>query len=223
MSDAIASETRSRALRSSGTSENAVYAMIDRALQQRGVKSETVVDLGCGVGALHSTLARYCKNYIGVDAVRYENFPADASFIEADLNAPRFPIDSQSADLVVAAETIEHLENPRALLREITRVVKPRGWIVVTTPNQLSFLSLGTLALKRRFSAFQDVHYPAHITALLEHDLIRIATECGLREPAVQYSEHGRIVLTPLHYPSVVSKLFPRLCSDNVLLIARAP
>lgn len=223
MSETIASETRTRAQRSGGTSENAVYAMIDRALQRRGVKGETAVDLGCGVGALLPILVRYCTHYTGVDAIRYESFPMDATFIEADLNATRFAIASQSTDLVVAAETIEHLENPRGLLREMTRIVKPGGWIVVTTPNQLSFLSIGTLALKRRFSAFQDIHYPAHITALLECDLLRIASECGLQEAAVEYSEHGRIVLTPLHYPSFVPKIFPRLCSDNVLLIARAP
>jgi 2-polyprenyl-3-methyl-5-hydroxy-6-metoxy-1,4-benzoquinol methylase len=125
------------------------------------------------------------------------------------------------ADAVVAVETIEHLENPRAFLRELARLAKPGGWVVVTTPNQLSLLSLMTLAIKHRFSAFQDAHYPAHLTALLEIDLKRIASESKLRDVSVAYSQRGRIVFTPWHYPRFLATLFPRALSDNVLLIGR--
>ena len=91
----------------------------------------------------------------------------------------------------------------------------------MTTPNQLSVLSLITLLVKGRYSAFQDVHYPAHLTALLEVDLRRIATECGLTDVVIVYSQHGRVVLTPWHYPRWLAGLFPRWMSDNVLLIGR--
>jgi hypothetical protein len=87
----------------------------------------------------------------------------------------------------------------------------------------LSLLSLLTLVVKRRHSAFQDVHYPAHLTALLEVDLRRIAAECGLAEVAVEYTLQGRVVLTPWHYPRALARLAPRLCSDNLLLVCRKP
>jgi 2-polyprenyl-3-methyl-5-hydroxy-6-metoxy-1,4-benzoquinol methylase len=223
MSDAIANSTRERAARSGGTSEDAIYTMVQRALQKRSIRGEVAVDLGCGRGALQPVLAPAFSRYIGCDAVRYDNFPASAEFIEADLNAATFPIQSQIADAVFAIETIEHLENPRALLREMVRIAKPGAWLLVTTPNQLSLLSLGALLLKNRFSAFQEVHYPAHITALLESDLAHIARELNLRDIAFEYTLRGRIPLTPLHYPATISRLFPRKCSDNILLIARAP
>ena len=53
-------------------------------------------------------------------------------------------------------ETIEHLENPRAFVRKLVRLAKPGGWVVVTTPNQRSLLSLLTLMTKGKFSHFQD-------------------------------------------------------------------
>ena len=100
--------------------------------------------------------------------------PASTSFPRTSTGC-RCRLADQFADVVAAVEVVEHLENPRAFCRELARIVKPGGWVVVTTPNQLSLLSLLTLVVKQRFSAFQDVSYPAHITALLETDLRRIA------------------------------------------------
>jgi 2-polyprenyl-3-methyl-5-hydroxy-6-metoxy-1,4-benzoquinol methylase len=223
MSKEIDISTKDRAQRSGGTSGNAIYEMVRRALSRRGIKGSVAVDLGCGRGGLAEVIAPFFTRYIGADAVRYDTFPASAEFAEIDLNRAPFGIDAKKADAVFAIETIEHLENPRALLREMIRIAKPGGWIIVTTPNQLSFLSLFTLVIKRRFSAFQDVHYPAHITALLEIDLLRIAKEVGLTDVATEFSREGRIVLTPWHYPAFISCAFPRACSDNILLIGRAP
>jgi 2-polyprenyl-3-methyl-5-hydroxy-6-metoxy-1,4-benzoquinol methylase len=211
-----------RARHSGGISNNAIYAMVARALGARKA-SGVIVDVGCGNGHLQPSLGDSFSDYIGVDAVRYDDFPAAAEFCRANLDALPVPLPDGCADVIVAVETIEHLENPRALMRELVRLAKPGGWVVVTTPNQLSLLSLLTLALKHRFAAFQDVHYPAHITALLEVDLRRFAAECGLTEVEIDYSGEGRFVLTPYHYPQFLSRIFPRALSDNVLLIGKKP
>src|SRR4029453_17874941 len=101
--------------------------------------------------------------WIGIDVVRYENLSEAVEFRPADLDRDDVPVPDDVADVVAAVEVIEHLENPRRLMREMTRVALRGGWVVITTPNQLSVLSLATLLVKRRFSAFQDVHYPAHL------------------------------------------------------------
>jgi len=209
-----------RARQSGGISNNAIYAMVAQALSARRANG-VIVDVGCGNGRLQASLGESFTRYLGVDAVRYDDFPAAAEFCRADLDALPTPLPDGCADVIVAVETIEHLENPRALMRELVRLAKPGGWVVVTTPNQLSLLSLLTLALKHRFAAFQDVHYPAHITALLEVDLRRFAAECGLTEVGINYSGKGRIALTPYHYPQFLTRLFPRALSDNVSLIGR--
>jgi hypothetical protein len=100
-------------------------------------------------------------------------------------------------------------------------LTKPGGWVIVTTPNQLSFLSLLTLVVKHQFQAFQAADYPAHLTALLEIDLKRIANECGLSEVAIEYSKQGRVMLTDWSYPALLANLFPRGLSDNLLMIGR--
>ena len=77
--------------------------------------------------------------------------------------------------------------------------------------------------VKHRFSYFQDVHYPAHLTALLEVDLMRIAAECGLDDARIEFTASGRVPFTARHYPKFASRAFPRALSDNVLLAARKP
>jgi 2-polyprenyl-3-methyl-5-hydroxy-6-metoxy-1,4-benzoquinol methylase len=212
-----------RARQSRGSSEEAIYRMVERALEARGIAGGRLVDVGCGGAALWRRLGSRFSAYCGLDAVRYHDFPDAGEFHQVDLDARPWPIPSAGADVAVAVETIEHLENPWAFMRTLADLVRPGGWVIATTPNQLSALSLATLIVRRRFSAFQDVHYPAHRTALLEVDLRRAALECGLEAVEVVYSERGRILFTPWHFPSALSRRFARLLSDNLLIVGRRP
>ena len=130
-----------------------------RAVRAR-CRGGRLVDVGCGSAGLWRLLAPRFDSYCGLDAVRYDGFPVDAEFCQVDLDAARWPVAPGEADVVAAVETIEHLENPWAFMRALVDLARPGGWIMVTTPNQLSVLSVATLIVKRRFSSFQDVHYP---------------------------------------------------------------
>jgi SAM-dependent methyltransferase len=160
--------------------------------------------------------------YVGVDVVRYPGFPLDswASFVEVDLNQPSYPLGPGEADAVLAVEVIEHLENPRAFVRELVRLVRPGGCIVITTPNQLSLLSKLTLLTKNQFNAFQEAPglYPTHITALLETDLRHIAQECGLVDIDVSFTNEGRVPFSSRRWPSWLGG---RRFSDNILLTGK--
>ena len=197
--------------------------MVQRALKERASFGGVLVDVGCGTGNLRSYVGSSFARYIGVDAVKYEAFPGDAEFIRLDLDSGRAPLPDGIANVVVAVETIEHLENPRAFVRELTRLAAPGGWVVITTPNQCSLLSLANVVLRGQFVAFKDENYPAHLTALLPSDLRRIAQECCLCEEVISYSHAGRVLLTRRHYPAAVSRAFPQAFSDNVLIIGRKP
>jgi len=211
----------SRAGQSRGISNKAIYTMVERALARRNIQGTLIADVGCGVGNLYGFVRSRFKRYIGVDVLKYADFPVDAEFVQIDLDSRGITLPCGRVDVTAAVETIEHLENPREFMRKLAATVKPGGWVVVTTPNQLSLYSLLMLIFKHRFGAFQDVHYPTHLTALLEIDLIRIATESNLKECDIEYSLSGRIPLTPWHYPRFLAKLFPRRLSDNVLLIGK--
>jgi SAM-dependent methyltransferase len=217
---AIEVAVEQRARLSLGRGHDRIHRTVAALLDRRGATG-TLVDAGCGAGDLwRETRGRFSR-CLGIDAVRYPQLPDDVAFHEADLDAARVPLPDAVADATAAVEVIEHLENPRAFMRELVRITKPRGWVVVTTPNQLSALSLLTLIAKGRFSAFQERDYPAHRTALLEIDLRRIAAESGLEEIAIEFTRWGRVPLSPWHYPAAVTAWSPRRFSDNVAMIGR--
>lgn len=220
MTGAADPQVVARARRSLGASEPAIHALAGRLLESRGA-SGVLLDAGCGSGNFTRVLGPRFRRVIGVDAVRYDGLPLHVEFREADLDRDTLPLPDGAVDVAAAIEIIEHLENPRRFVRELARVTRPGGLVLVSTPNQLSALSLMTLVFKQRFSAFQDGAYPAHRTALLEVDLRRIAAECRMADVEVAYTLRGRLPLSSAHYPRVIAHAFPRALSDNLVMIGR--
>ena len=58
-----------------------------------------------------------------------------------DLNNQKLPYDDNTFDLVTFTEVIEHIENHRFTLSEIARVLKPGGFVILSTPNILNLKS----------------------------------------------------------------------------------
>jgi 2-polyprenyl-3-methyl-5-hydroxy-6-metoxy-1,4-benzoquinol methylase len=216
---AAAPEVEARARLSLGSSHERIYRVVGAALDSRNA-SGTLADVGCGSGALWHVVRGRFNACVGLDAVRYDGLPRDVDFRTADLD-DGLPLDDASVDAAAAVEVIEHLENPRAFVRELARIVRPGGWVVLSTPNQVSALSLLTLVVKGSFSAFQDGDYPAHRTALLEIDLRRIFAEAGLRDVETRFTGHGRLPLSARHYPRAIAALAPRRFSDNIVVVGR--
>ena len=213
---------------SAGASAAVIHDAVLAALNERGVRARCLLDVGCGTGRLRARVRSICDRYIGADAVRHDGFPADAEFVLANLDSGRVALPDGACDVVACVETIEHVENPRALMRELVRLTAPDGWLVVTTPNQLSVLSKLVLLTKNEFVHFQERPglYPAHISALLEVDLLRMCQENGLRDLAVRYSGRGRVPFTARDWPSPLRANFGakgRAFSDNVVVLARKP
>lgn len=211
-------DVHERARQSLGVSADAIYATVAAALRERQARG-LIADVGAGEGRFRRAAADFCSSYVAVDVLRHPALPSDVRFVAADLDRGSIPLPDASVDAAVAIETVEHLENPRALVRELARIVRPGGWVAVSTPNQLSLLSLASLLVKGQFAAFQDGSYPAHRTALLESDLRRIAAECRLEDVAVRYTCRGRVPLTALHFPRALARLAPRAFSDNIVVV----
>ncbi len=105
----------------------------------RGLK---VLDVACGEGYGSSLLARSAASVSGVDisveAVAHAQAEyggvQNLSFIRA--SAADLPFEDASFDAVISFETLEHLFEQDQMLAQIRRVLKPGGFLIISSPNK---------------------------------------------------------------------------------------
>ena len=122
----------------------AIYGAVEKVVKRRlNLTAPACLDIGAGSGDLLKLLRQGWPE-MQADACDYhiERFALqDVNIVQIDLNTQPLPYADGSFDLVTCSEVLEHVENYRAVLREIHRVLKPGGLMVVTTPNVLNMKS----------------------------------------------------------------------------------
>lgn len=113
--------------------------------------SGVVVDLGAGPGFIVDLLVSHNIKTIAVDTSpeslaalneRMQSFP---TFLGTRVSSgDKVPMEDGEADVVLLIETIEHLSDGilQKVFDETFRVLKPGGWIAITTPNNENLAEL---------------------------------------------------------------------------------
>jgi SAM-dependent methyltransferase len=92
-----------------------------------------VVDVGCGAQPYRRLLGREAR-YLGIDTV---DAKADFGYEVPDtvyFDGETWPLDDESADVILCAETLEHVLRPAVLLAEAHRCLRPGGRLLLTVP-----------------------------------------------------------------------------------------
>lgn len=173
-----------------------------------------MIDVGCGSGHLLNGLAGQFEQRIGLDVSRRRldelggGRPDGWEFREADLNEA-FPLEDESADVVVANQVIEHILDPMSFAREIRRILLPGGRSVITTPNIRYLKNIAHILLSgygprtsggnTMDGAWDDghVHYFTH------RDLRELFSQAGFRlvsSSALIDVSGGGLLRSPLDY-----------------------
>jgi len=78
-------------------------------------------------------------------------------FILHDLNSGKLPFPNEYFDTVIAADVIEHLESPIIVIKEINRILKPKGLFLLSLPSQRNVFEILKLLLTGT-----QIYFPEH-------------------------------------------------------------
>jgi 2-polyprenyl-3-methyl-5-hydroxy-6-metoxy-1,4-benzoquinol methylase len=136
-----------------------------------------VLEVGAGCGALALRLRD-----AGFDVVPTDLEPPHEWIHRLDLDHPEWSEETRGPfDMVVCVETLEHVENPRQVLRSIRSLLREGDRLLVSTPNVTHPHSLLKMVLRGAPVFFGPTHYyqPGHITMLPDWMLTEHVRQAG--------------------------------------------
>ena len=165
---------------------------------------DIVLDVACGPGLLACAFARVARHVTGIDLTprmleqartlqrthRLEN----VTWHEGDVRT--LPFQDASFSIVTTRFTFHHFEDPLMVLKEMRRVCRPGGTILVadTAPGA---------AAADAFNAMERLRDPSHVRALPPEELVALFPAAGLPAPVVSFD------LLPYELDSFLARSFP--------------
>ena len=178
-----------------------VAELVGKVFPDSSRKEANVLDLAAGQGALSQRLQDLGFGKITAWELEKEQFRPNGIKVEGfDLNKNFSEFTRERFDLITAVEIIEHLENPHHFLREISKLLKPKGYLVLSTPNIDSAVGRIQFLLNGEFRWFDQNAYEkwGHIQPLSNWQIEKIVTAAGLvTAEEANNSDDGKIAIEP--------------------------
>ena len=189
-------------------------------LQMIESKSGIALDAGCGSSPMLIDLPSIGFETVGIDISASMIRSARELLLEAGLDKPllcvsdieHLPFVGKVFDVVVSAGVIEYLDQDGLAIREVSRLLKPKGTAIITFTNAVTpFWLIETYAkafgIFARLASFRDVPFPRSRVSI-PYAIRELAQKVGLFETDRAYFDFS-ILLFPLNV------LLPRL-SRNI-------
>lgn len=103
--------------------------MLENSLKNcSGFVKGKLLDVGCGWRPYEKTFFAAAEKYVGLD------YLSDRSKPDIIGSAQAIPLPDNSFDTVTSTEVLEHVPDPLKAMREMCRVLKPGGYLILTAP-----------------------------------------------------------------------------------------
>jgi len=136
--------------------DDMVYHLHRYAIPLQYIAGKVVVDIASGEGYGSNLMANTAKKVYGVDISEDAvNFAAEkykqTSNVSFHVGAVEsIPLANGVADVVVSFETLEHTDKHQEMMRELKRVLKPGGIVIISSPDKANYTD--------RFSRINPYH-----------------------------------------------------------------
>jgi ubiquinone/menaquinone biosynthesis C-methylase UbiE len=183
----------------------------------------SILDVGCGNGSYVFEL-RDSKDIFGTDYFYFESWQQDPTcFFQC--SADNLTVPDRSYDTVSAFELLEHMPDPRKVVRELSRVARKN--VIISVPDCSNINALRSAGLA--YSHWTD---RTHVQFFTPKSLEQLLEECGLEVvelKRINQIKLGRLVCQTLHIPEFlfrfVDKVISLIIKDNfkmtLLVVAR--
>lgn len=151
-------------------------------LKSNNIKFKKFLEVGCGMGYFSNKATQLGARVTGVDVganlikmCRATN--KKAKFLVA--SASDLPFKDNTYDVLLSTEVIEHVEMQSLALKEMVRVLKPRGIMVITTPNRIFKTAFDLLSLIgiRPYKGNEKWYFPWVLKKELELNGLKVVKE----------------------------------------------
>lgn len=166
-----------------------IKEILDKSIS-KNKKKLRILDVGCGDQNLLNSLDS--KNFIlyGCDWIESNNKNKNVKFKAIDINKNGLRCwPNNFFDVITCSDVIEHLEAPAALLREISRCIKPDGTILISFPNSWNFMERFRYLLTANFRRYRSERKSApwgHISFFTAEILESICDRAQLSIESIQ-------------------------------------
>jgi SAM-dependent methyltransferase len=109
------------------------FTLLDQCFDEKG--GMRILDVGCGPGEMIQPLSKYGKVFaldFSLNALEYCLERGYRFLIDGD--ATRLPVKNGTFDVISLFDTIEHIDNDTATLKECHRLLEDKGLIIITVP-----------------------------------------------------------------------------------------
>jgi 2-polyprenyl-3-methyl-5-hydroxy-6-metoxy-1,4-benzoquinol methylase len=174
-------------------------AFISRAAGNRA--GIDLLDVGCGSASLLGLMKQRGFRVMGVDfspeAAAVAKTENGVQVVVGSLQDAAFP--GRSFDLVTLFHVMEHVTNPREVLKEVARILRPEGSLVLQVPNIDSWQF-------RIFGArWYGLDIPRHVIDYSSHAMLALLADTGFTPRRIRHFNLRD------NAPAFVSSLFPSL------------
>ena len=148
--------------------------IFSRLLADVPLEGKRILEVGCGTGKFSTVLRERGSDLtvldIGRGLVRSVAGRVSSPGVVGD--ACRLPFRDAGFDAVVSSECVEHTPDPERAVAEMCRVVRPGGFVCLTTPNKLWYpvLVLAQALGLRKFAGTENWIFPGAAARVMRRD-----------------------------------------------------
>jgi len=150
---------------------------------QNSLRNKTILDVGCGVGSLLDMIKGVSSKQIGIDPCSpyLESLASRGYEIYSSLSDAS-KLNAACIDYAFSIQVIEHVANPREFLEEIKKLIKPKGRLLISTPNRHDILMN---LMKEEFPPF--FYRTQHRWYFDENSLIKCSEIAGYKVERIHF------------------------------------